>query len=192
MKDFIRCFVPLFVAIDMIGNLPIFLALTADMNRQEVRKVVRLAGFTAVLIGLLFMLGGKQLFAILHVSSADFKIAGGLVLFIIAVSGVLHDEPEHARVVKEQIGVVPIGIPLMVGPATLVTLLLLNELYPFPAVAGGLVANIAITLGMFLTGPVWQRLLPINCIHAISKVVHFLLAAVAIMMIRVGITDILH
>lgn len=190
MKIFLACFVPLFVAIDIIGNLPIFITLTSDMARREVHKVVRMAGATALVVGLLFVLGGRQLFAFLHVSAADFKIAGGLVLFIIAVSGIMHDQASKSDVVKEHIGVVPIGVPLMMGPATLVTLLLLSDLYAMPYVVAGLVANIALSLVAFQFSRVWTAVLHVNGIRAISKVVHFFLAAIAIMMVRVGVTEI--
>lgn len=191
MKTFILCFVPLFVAMDVIGNLPVFIAMTSDFTPAQNNKVVRLAGLTAVVVGLLFMLGGKTLFALLHVSPADFKIAGGLVLFIIAVSGVMYDDPPHAGVIKEHVGVVPIGVPLMVGPATLVTLLLLSDMYPVWAVSVGLIANIVLTLLIFRTSHLWEHLLHANGIRAISKVVHLLLGAIAVMMIRVGIMEII-
>lgn len=192
LTSFIQCFVPLFVAVDVIGNLPIFTALTADMNRADVRKVVRLAGLTATIVGLLFMLGGRQLLGFLQVRPPDFKIAGGLLLLMIAIVEVLKDEPEHANVVQQQVGVVPIGVPLMVGPATLVTLLLLSDAHPPLAVAGGLILNIALSLVVFLNCHWLVRVLHLNGIRAISKIVHFLLAAVAVMMIRVGVTEILH
>lgn len=191
MKPFWLCFIPLFVTMDVIGNVPIVISLTNDMTRRQVARVVRMAGVTALIVGLLFMWFGKQLLGVLHVSPADFKIAGGLVLFVIAVSGVLHEESRNAGVLKEHIGAVPIGVPLMVGPATLVTLLLLADLYPMWAVTSGLVMNVAISLLVFQFSRVLERVLHVNAIRAISKVVHFFLAAIAIMMVRVGVMEIM-
>ena len=192
MQIFVLCFIPLFVAMDVIGSFPIYIGLTSDMTQSESRKVARLAALTALIVGLLFIWFGNQIFQLLHVSTADFKIAGGLVLFIIAVTGILHDQPRHAGVVKEHVGIVPIGVPLMVGPATLVTLLLLDGLYPTWAVAAGLLANVFLSLIVFHFSTIWTRVLHINTIMAISKVVHFFLAAIAIMMIRVGILEIVQ
>ncbi|MBI4238891.1 MAG: MarC family protein [Deltaproteobacteria bacterium] len=191
MKPFWLSFLPLFVAMDVVGNVPIVISLTSDMSRRQVARVVRMAGVTALVVGLLFMWFGKPLLAVLHVSPADFKIAGGLVLFVIAVSGVMHEESRNSGVLKEHIGAVPIGVPLMVGPATLVTLLLLADLYPMWAVTSGLVVNVAVSLFVFQFSRVLERVLHVNAIRAISKVVHFFLAAIAIMMVRVGIMEVL-
>ncbi len=190
MQIFLRCFIPLFVAMDIIGNLPVYMALTTDMPQASARKVARLAGLTATVVGLLFLWFGRQMLASLHVSPADFKIAGGAVLFIIAVSGVMHDEPQHKGVLKEQVGVVPIGVPLMVGPATLVTLLLLGDMYPTWAAMLGLISNVALSIVVFHFSKLWAQLIHVNVLRAISKVVHFFLAAIAVMMMRVGLTEI--
>jgi multiple antibiotic resistance protein len=134
---------------------------------------------------------GHQLLGALNISAADFKIAGGLVLLIFAINGILHDAPRHSGIVKEHVGVVPIGVPMMVGPATLVTLLLLADLYPAWAVSSGLVVNILLSLVIFRTHRLWERIFHANGIRAISKIVHFFLAAIAVMMIRVGIMEVL-
>ncbi len=192
MHTFLLCFLPLFVAMDIIGNLPVYMSLTSGLPHPAAHKVVRLAGITASIVGLLFIWFGGQIFTMLQISPDDFKISGGLVLFIIAVTGVLHDQPRHQGIVtQEHIGIVPIGVPLMVGPATLVTLLLLHDLHPSWAVVSGFLVNIALSLLVFHLSNVWENILQVNTIRAISKVMHFFLAAIAVMMIRVGIMDII-
>lgn len=192
MQTFFLCFIPLFVAMDVIGNLPVYIALTSQMTPQQSAKVGRLAGLTALTVGLLFMWCGRGIIALLHVEPADFKIAGGAVLFLIAVSGVLHDQPRHHAVRKEHVGIVPMGVPLMVGPATLVTLLLLADMHANLMVGLALVANIAFTMLCFRMSRCWNRLLHVDGMRAVSRVVHFFLASVAVMMIRVGILEIVR
>lgn len=192
MNTFLLCFIPLFVAMDVIGNLPVYMSLTSHMSKDERRPVLRMAGLTATVVGLLFMWGGSHVLEVLSVSPADFKIAGGIVLLMIAIGGVLHDDARHSGVRNEHIGVVPLGVPLMVGPATMVTLLLLAELHSTSMVSLALFANILISVVLFRFSRFWERLLHENGIRAISKIVHFFLVAIAVMMIRVGVVDIVQ
>ena len=108
-------FIPLFVAFDVLGILPIFVSFTMEMDEPERKRVVRQSILTALLISIGFLLVGKSVFALLNITVSDFKVAGGILLFIIAVVDLIF--PERTRTFpKETIGVVPIGIPLIVGP----------------------------------------------------------------------------
>jgi multiple antibiotic resistance protein len=103
-------FIPLFVAFDVLGILPIFVSFTAEMNTAERKRVVRQSILTAFLVSLGFVAAGESVFALLGISVSDFQIAGGALLFIIAIVDLIF--PEKTRTFpKETIGVVPIGIP---------------------------------------------------------------------------------
>src|SRR3989338_7024142 len=89
MRTFLLCFIPLFVAVDTPGNIPIFLGLTEGMSPTSRKKVIWQACWTALIVSILFMLLGKWVFTFLNITAADFKIAGGLILLFIAVTGIL-------------------------------------------------------------------------------------------------------
>ena len=116
-------FIPFFVAFDALGILPVFISLTGGMPPSERRKVVRQSILTAFLVSLGFLMVGQSVFAFLGILVSDFKVAGGILLFILAVVDLIF--PEKTRTFpKETLGVVPIGIPLIVGPAVLTLLLM--------------------------------------------------------------------
>jgi multiple antibiotic resistance protein len=189
MKTFLLCFIPLFVAVDTAGNVPIFLSLTESMPGRERKKVVWQACWTALVISILFMLLGKWLFTYLHITPSDFKIAGGLVLLFIAVTGILPFSPtEH----YEGVGIVPLGVPLMMGPAALTTLLIQIDLYPVWYVGASLIVNIVVSFFAFYYSWYLTKAMGVNGMRAASKVISLFLAAIAVMMIRSAIQEILH
>jgi len=186
MKTFLLCFIPLFVAMDIAGNTPIFLSLTEGLERSQRKKIIWQACWTALIVSILFILLGKTLFVFLNITPGDFKIAGGLILLFIAVTGIL---PIGTSERLEGVGIVPLGVPLIMGPAALTTLLMQVDIHKVWWIAASLVANIAITFVIFLYS--WQisRVFGVNGMKATSKIVHLFLAAIAIMMIRVGLKE---
>ena len=117
-------FIPLFVAFDALGILPIFVSLTSEMETPERKRVIRQSTLTAFLVSIGFLAAGRWVFNLLGISISDFKIAGGILLFIIAIVDLIF--PERTRTFpKETLGVVPIGIPLITGPAVLTLLLMI-------------------------------------------------------------------
>ena len=133
LKEFISLriflpFIPLFVAFDALGILPIFVSLTSEMTQPERKKVVSQSIGTGFLAGIGFLVAGKSVFDLLGITVSDFKVAGGILLFIIAVVDLIF--PERTRTFpKETLGVVPIGIPLIVGPGVLTLLLISAQVY---------------------------------------------------------------
>jgi len=189
MRAFLLCFIPLFVAVDTPGNIPLFLGLTEGMSPSARRKVIWQACWTALIISFVFILLGKWIFTFLNITASDFKIAGGLILLFLAVTGILPIS-RHER--YEGVGVVPLGIPLMVGPAALTTLLIQADLYPVWWVASALAVNIIISFFAFFYSWRIAKAFGLNGMKAVSKVIHLFLAAIAVMMIRVGLQEILN
>jgi multiple antibiotic resistance protein len=193
LQEFGLNFVPLFVAIDAIGALPILLPLTKDMRPHERNRVTRLALFTALILGIGFMIIGKGIFIFLGIKGADFMVAGGLILFILAtkeiITGKMISEQDSGGAVM--IGAVPLGTPLVVGPAVLTTLLILIEQYSVIMVVIAFIVNLAIVWLLFSQANRIMGFLGKGGSRVISKVIVLFLAAIAIKMIRQGLIEIL-
>lgn len=183
-------FIPLFVAMDVFAVVGIFLSLTEDMSHSERKEAVRESVLTALFVGLGFMALGEAIFKILGVTVDDFKIAGGLLLLVIAILDIVNPQG-RSKLPGGKLGIVPLGVPLIVGPAVLTTLIVLLEHY------GAVPTVICFLLNLLV---VWVSLAKAErLVHtfgrggitAISKLMMLLLAAIAIMMIRMGLEDIL-
>ena len=186
-------FVPLFIAMDSVGNLPIFLSLTREIDVTQRRRTVHLATFTALGVGLGFVAVGKAIFLLLSIEVADFLVAGGIILLILAIRYLITGKIVETKDLSasEMMGVVPLGTPLVVGPAVLTTLLLFIDQYVIAIVVLSFVLNLAIQWILFRQADRIVRFLGDTGVNAISKIVMLLLAAIAIKMIRQGVLLIL-
>ena len=186
-------FVPLFVAMDAVGNLPIFLALTQETKAAHRRRAVHLSTLTALGVGLGFVAIGKAIFLLLGIEVADFLMAGGIILLILAIRYLITGKAIEAEDVSasEMIGVVPLGTPLVVGPAVLASLLLLIGQYRIPIVILSFILNLVIQWVLFRQADRIVNFLGRTGVNAISKIVMLLLAAIAVKMIREGFMTIL-
>jgi len=197
MVDIIRelalTFVPLFVAMDPVGNLPIFLALTQEGTATHRKKTANLATLTAFGVGLLFVAVGKAIFSLLGIEVTDFLMAGGIILLILAIRYLITGKAVEIGDVSasETIGVVPLGTPLVVGPAVLAALLLLMGRHLIAIVLFSFILNLVIQWVLFRQATRIVAVLGRTGVSAISKVIMLLLAAIAVKMIREGILAIL-
>ncbi len=193
MADILRqlglTFIPLFVAMDSIGNLPILIALTRDMTASQRSGAVRTAMLTALALGLGFIVIGKAIFQFLGIEVADFLVAGGIILLVLSIKDLVTGKMVEITdsTTSEAVGVVPLGTPLVAGPAVLTTLLLLIDQYSIVIVVVSLIINLAITYLLFRQCNRVVGFLGKNGVTAISKIVSLLLAAIAISLIRRGI-----
>ncbi len=191
LKILPNTFIPLFVAIDVFAILPIFISLTADIPKQQRQIIIRDSILTALIVSLLFVALGEAIFTILGITSDDFKIAGGLVLLIFAIFEILKYEEER-RKPAGRVGVVPIGVPLIVGPAVLTTLLVLENHYGIIPTIISLILNFFIVWISFVNADRITYFFGKGGITGISKIMALLLASIAIMMIRLGIINIIR
>jgi len=189
MNSFLLTFIPLFVAIDPLGTLPLFLSLTEGLLVSEKRRHAVEAMATALILGIVFTVGGHLILSLLGITSADFKIAGGLLLLIFSIReifGFTSKRTEGAPA-DHLMGIVPLGIPLIMGPATITTLLILREERGYPLIVTALAANLLISLTVFLFSERIIRLVGEAVFKVTAKVVGIFLAAIGIMMIRKGV-----
>ncbi len=186
MIDFWLCFVPLFVAVDAIGVLPIYLALVAELPRERQKRVIKQSVATAIGVGTAFLFVGQGVLTFLGISVADFMIAGGMLLLAFAVRELFTVGRQPVRADSDTIGAVPLGVPLLTGPAVLATVLLLANQYGWFLPVMALICNLLIAGLIFWYSLPLQRLLGEAGTRTISKVICVLLAAFAVMMIRKG------
>jgi len=189
LQEFGLTFVPLFVAMDAVGVLPILVPLTQDMKAKERSRTVRLAVITALGLGLGFVAIGKGIFLFLGIEVSDFLIAGGLILFLLAAKDLITGKmfESQASIGADMVGVVPIGTPLVVGPAVLTTLLILIDQYSIIIVIISFVINLTIGWLLFTQANRVVAFLGQGGVRATSKIISLFLAAIAIKMIRQGV-----
>lgn len=186
VKNVVASFVPLFVAVDAVGVLPLFASLTADLDGEEKKHVIRQSTVTALALALGFVLVGKIVFRLLGITMPDFMMAGGAILFCLAIIDILHGEKER-RLPGKDLGVVPLGTPLIAGPAVLTTSLVSVSQYGVLATIVSVVLNIIVVGLLFRSASLFMRLIGDAGAKALSKVMSLLLAAIAVMLIRRGI-----
>jgi len=85
LKNYLLSFIPIFVAVDAIGNIPLFVSLVEGVSKKERDKIVSDSVTTATVVAVLFMFVGKWVLNLLGITIADFQIAGGALLFVVAV-----------------------------------------------------------------------------------------------------------
>jgi multiple antibiotic resistance protein len=190
IKTIPHTFIPIFVAIDVFAILPLFVSLTAGIKDPR-RLILRDSIFTAVIVGLFFVALGEAIFNILGITPDDFKIAGGLVLLIFAVLEIMRHEEERRKPMG-RVGVVPIGVPLIVGPAVLTTLLVLVDHYGIVPTIISFILNLSVVWFFLSNAERIMNFFGKGGVVGISKVMALLLASIAVMMIRLGITNIVQ
>ncbi len=193
MESFLLAFVPLFVAIDPIGLIPLFMGVTEGFDYAEKKRLAIQSVFTAFIVGFIFGVAGHYIFAFLGISPADFKIAGGVLLLIFSVREIYGNSAKltQGNVHDAFIGIVPLGIPMIVGPAVITTILILHDLHSLITIMLALAANLIITLGLFVYSDAIVKRTGEAFGKVVAKVVAIFLAAIGIMMIRKGVESFL-
>jgi multiple antibiotic resistance protein len=186
LKDIVLALIPMFVAVDPIGVMPYFVSLTEGLTEKEKKHIITQSMLTAAAVAVGFILVGKGVFHVLGITIGDFMIAGGAILFTLAITDILNPVKER-RNPGSELGVVPLGMPLIVGPAVLTTSLVMIPEYGIVATLISVVANILLVGAVFRSSSFLLKLLGEAGTKAISKIISLLLAAIAVMFIRKGL-----
>jgi multiple antibiotic resistance protein len=193
IESLVMTFVPLFIVIDAIGNLPFVITLSEGLEKRERSKLINIATATAAVVGLFFLFLGQLLLNVMGISVGAFAIAGGIILLVLSVQYM--STGRMVEIIKEEmVAVVPIGTPLTVGPATVTTLLLLATQFPIYWVLISFMLNIGIVYITFLLSGRLVKILGRGGIKAFSRVAALLLAAIAVNMVLRGLEmiNVLH
>src|SRR6476659_7881970 len=163
VHKFFVAFIPIFVAIDAIGLVAVFMGLAGDTPREERQREGFIGIFTALCISVGFIFLGKIIFTALGITVADFQVAGGLILLGLAGRELLN-----------------------VGPALLTALLVLVDTVGLVFTIAALLVNLALVVVAFWNADFVARWMGRQGLRGVSKIVALLLAAIAVSLIRRG------
>ena len=187
--NLLMAFIPLFVAIDILGAIPIFISLTVGMDAKAKKRLVVEATLTAGAVALVFLISGKLIFSFLGITENDFRIGGGIVLLVLSVNELLFAK-DAQRDPGTSVGVVPIGIPLIMGPAALTSIIIVVDNYGYWMSMISLFVNLLIVWLVFRHSEFMMKVMGVAGSRAFAKVASLFMAAIAVMMIRVGVQNI--
>jgi multiple antibiotic resistance protein len=194
----ITSFVTLFVIVDPIGLTPLFAAMTQDMKIKVQRQIAVRAIIVAFFILVAFALFGDAILSFAGISMPAFRIAGGILLFITALDMLFERrtkrrEGQKDEELRDDPSVFPLAIPLIAGPGSIATVILLagntnvenSLIWTFGVIA----AVLSSVFAMFLTAPLIQRALGKTGINVTTRLLGMLLAALAVQFVMDGIAD---
>ena len=200
LEIFIQSFVLYFVVIDPLGNTPIFMTVTQQQNIKEKNKTAIESVLIATIILVLFSVIGNFLLSYLNISLAAFRIAGGMILFIIALEMLFNKRQQRKEKNIENIGdkvaIFPLAIPLLSGPAAITSVIVIvsnlgdNFLYQLMGVAS-LISVMTITLILFLIVSKSEKLINKKVINVFSRVIAIILAGLSVQYVIDGILSLI-
>ena len=197
-------FATFFVIIDPLGLTPIFVALTRGQSVAARRRAGRNAVLLAAGVLLLFGFFGEAILKLFGITIPAFRIAGGILLFMIAAEMLFekraerrrktasHKEPPHEYRAVDDVWVFPLGIPLIAGPGAITSVILLMGKHADDGVAQAavvtvLLAVLALTWMLFFTVSHAERFLSETAVRAISRLLGIILAALAVQFVLTGL-----
>lgn len=197
MDEFVRAFILLFAVIDPIGTLPVFLSATKGFDKATSRKVAVSAIFIAACILLFFIVIGQVLIEHMEISIEAFKVSGGLILLLFALSMIFSEsshEVKEGSLDHKNVAVFPLAIPSIASPGAILAVVLLtdNSLYTFGhqlVVTIIVFVILAITLFFLLVAGRISRAIGATGITVITKIMGLLLCSLAMESILSGIKD---
>lgn len=187
----VKTFVAVFVLADALGNAPIFLVLTKGMEPEQRNNIVDRASVVATAVLLAFAFTGQALLDYLHISMGSLRVAGGLLLLLIALQ-MLQGELDTPIVEQERdIAITPLALPLLAGPGTLTTVMLLMSESPDAhlSVASGIAAAMLVTWFIVRQASRIDKLIGAEGAVIVTQLLGFLLAALAVEIGSAGIKE---
>jgi multiple antibiotic resistance protein len=184
-QKFFLAFIPIFVAIDPIGLVALFMGLGTHSPSEQRTKQALLGIFTGFCVSVGFIFLGKIVFSALGITVADFQVAGGLILLVLAGRELIGSGGDN-RTGSDEFGIVPLGMPLIAGPALLTALLILVDTVGVIYTVISLVLNLVIVALALCQADRVGRLAGKQGLRGVSKLIALLLAAIAVSLIRRG------
>lgn len=187
----VKAFIAVFVIADALGNAPLFLVLTKGMETEQRNRVVDKASVVATLVLLAFAFAGHAILDYLHISIGSLEVAGGLLLLLIALQ-MLEGKIDTPIVEQERdVAITPLAFPLLAGPGTLTTVMLLMSQSPEAriSVVIGIVAAMVVTWFIVRQASRIDKFIGAEGAVIITQLLGFLLAALAVEIGSAGIKE---
>jgi multiple antibiotic resistance protein len=192
LASFAAAFVLLFSVFDVIGTVPLFLALTQDYQEHRA-KIVRDSVIIATIILLIFATVGQLIFQVLGITINDFKIAGGIILFIIAVDNLRGKVSQTRTIAATEIAAFPLATPLLAGPGAISTVMIYaNPPYGLLEIFLVIFLNSLLAFVILERASWIQKVLGNNGTQVFTRIVGLLIAAIGIAFIREGVVAIIQ
>lgn len=189
MEGVLEAFITLFVIMDPIGNLPLFISLTKGMPINEIKKNVDRAIFVAGVLLFVFLFLGLQIFDFFGINIESFQIAGGIILLIIGILYVFGASLKYVKHHGADLSV-PVGTPLLTGPGVIMTtIILVKEKGTLVTVIAAFLTLVATWLILMHSSKLY-KILGEHWTNVISRVMGIILAAIAIEFITKGVLNI--
>jgi multiple antibiotic resistance protein len=198
MKPYIESFLPLFVAINVLGVIPVYLALTDRMTAVDRRRLTFQAVATASFLATLILFAGQLIFSLLGITVNDLRVGGGLILLVLSITNLTFSDNRRRdpRTDEEEdvasVGVVPLGIPMIMGPAAITSVLVSREAYGYLPTLTSLVINMFLVFLTLVFAPYIGRVMGPAVSRAVAKVASLFLAAISVALVRAGIVGMIQ
>ena len=196
LEVFIQAFVLYFIVIDPIGNTPLFMSITRTQNEKEKYQTAIEGVIIATIVLIFFSVIGQLILSYLNISMESFRIAGGIVLFLIAIEMLFNKRQERKEQIldqnKNKLSVFPLAIPILAGPAAITSVIVIATKYQGDLISQsisllGLVMVMTITLIFFLLLTKSDKFINKSITNIISRVIAIILAALSIQYIIDGL-----
>jgi multiple antibiotic resistance protein len=193
-EPFMLTFIAIFVAVDAIGNIPIFISFVEGTSKKQRDRIIRDSVTTATAVAVIFMFIGKLVFRVIGITISDFQVAGGTLLFFISMRLLLPATTKglFADTHDRDLGVFPLGTPLITGPAVLTTTLMMVDSFGMVPTFIALLVNMLVVWITLDKSDFFMRLMGAGGLRALAKIMYILLAAIGVMMVRKGIISIIQ
>ena len=186
--DLLKSVVSLFVVVNPIGQVPLFIALTQKMEKQNKKLVSKNAIITTAVLLTVFAVAGIQLLSIFGISIFSFTIAGGVLLFIISIEFLTHGEWRYGRSsMAGDSGIVPLAFPLLAGPGAITTVIISLQAYGWIVSIISIVFVVSVTYLVLHLGDPILRILGRRGSIVTTRVFAIFLAAIAVQYIVEGL-----
>lgn len=177
----------LFIILDPIGNAPIFHSLTINMDKNQRTSIIKKSVFIATILLLIIGIIGEAFFKFFGISLNDFRIAGGVILFIYGVQGILGKTEAQEISGDSSLAIIPLATPLLAGPGAIATVIYIKYRWGTATMVGSILIDSLVTLSILLLGEKLFKYLGKDGSLLLVKLFSMLLAAIAVNMIGQGI-----
>lgn len=193
LGDLVKAVVTLFVVIDPIASVPILIALTGKMEKKQRKSISNVTIVTVAILLFVFAFVGSTLLSTFGISIFSFMIAGGILLFLVAIELLTHGEWRFgSQNLQDESGIVPLAFPLLAGPGALTLVILSFETYGLWVTVASIVIVLGITYTILRSVDPIYRLLGKRGSLIVTRIFAIIVAAFAVQFVIDGIKQVFH